>query len=229
MLIVTIAAGLRSLALSLPSSSLWACGSDGPRMAPKHAIFTVHSGSDADSNPASRSNSTDRNSQSPQRRPILLHHASSHGSGRHFLHTDPDAFETPVHHLVAVDEEAALEADGTAHSERDSLLGRGRQPNRDVDTPTKRRLTWSSGYGTTVHNGGAGGGHVANHEAGAAIKRQESILRVAGLIDDRSGEYEQYRKSGKELAKMSNKLRKFYEKQNETLVRLSSRGASSAC
>lgn len=180
-------------------------------MAPKHAVFTVHSGSDAESNPASRSNSTDRNSQSPQRRPILLHHASSHGSGRHFLHTDPDAFETPVHHLVAVDEEAALEEDGPAH-ERDSLLGRGRQPDRD--TPAKRRLTWSSGYGTTTYNGGGGG-----HEAGAAIKRQESILRVAGLIDDRSGEYEQYRKSDKELANMSKKVRKFYEKQNETLVR----------
>ena len=211
---------------SLLSSSLWACRSDGPRMAPKHAIFTVHSGSDADSNPASRSNSTDRNSQSPQRRPILLHHASSHGSGRHYLHADPDGFETPVHHLVAVDEEAALEADG---HERDSLLGRGRQPNRDVDSPPKRRLTWSSGYGTTTYNGG-GGGHVASHDAaGAAIKRQESILRVAGLIDDRSGEYEQYRKSDKELSKMSKKLRRFYEKQNETLVRLSSQCDSDVC
>lgn len=202
-------------------------------MPPKQPVFSLHLGSDSESAPASRSTSLDRdlkspNSQSPQRRPIILHHASSHGSGRHFLHSDPDGLESPCHHLVAVDEEAALEADhGSAGyyepGEHDSLLARGRQPDRG-DAPSRRRLTWSSGYGATH----SGGGHAAAHQhepaegGGATIKRQESILRVAGLIDDRSGEYEKYRKSDKDLDKMSKKLRKFYEKQNETLVRDSS-------
>ncbi|GAA5987064.1 hypothetical protein JCM10908_001011 [Rhodotorula pacifica] len=193
-------------------------------MAPKQPTFTVHSGSsDADSTPASRSTSLDRSqsgnsSQSPQRRPTILHHASSHGSGRHYLHQEPEGIESLGHHLVAVDEEAALEGAGSYREadERDSLLGgsRGRQLNND--SPHKRKLTFSSngnGYGGTALNGG----NAVLREAGAALKRQESILRIAGLIDDRSGEFETYRKSDKELAKMSKKLRKFYEKQNETL------------
>ncbi|GAA5878521.1 hypothetical protein JCM3774_000096 [Rhodotorula dairenensis] len=199
-------------------------------MPPKQPVFSFHAGSDADSAPASRSTSLDRaktpnrnHSQSPQRRPILLHHASSHGTQRHFINPDPDGLESPCHHLVAVDEEAALEADGSGYEpgEHDTLLarGRGRQPDR-ADAPSRRRLTWSSGYGAT-HNGGPTATARHQHEpvegGGATIKRQESILRVAGLIDDRSGEYEKFRKSDKELDKMSKKLRKFYEKQNETL------------
>ncbi|GAA5904655.1 cation diffusion facilitator family transporter [Sporobolomyces salmoneus] len=49
------------------------------------------------------------------------------------------------------------------------------------------------------------------------LQRQESVLKVAGLIDDRAGEFEKYRVSDEALKKMSKGLRKFYEAQNEIL------------
>lgn len=190
----------------------------------KPSLFSLPSGSVSDDSPPSRSRSLDRtaahpppaqsaksNSRSPHRRPAQPHHSSSShgfGTGRHFLVSEPDSIGSPPchHHLVSLDEEAALEGDGsTSASERDSLLRHGHA--RGTDSP-KRRLTFpSNGYGAT-HDGD-----------GATLKRSESILRVAGLIDDRSGEYEQFRKSDAELAKMSKKVRKFYQRQNETLVR----------
>ncbi|KAM0788851.1 hypothetical protein ACM66B_002936 [Microbotryomycetes sp. NB124-2] len=54
-------------------------------------------------------------------------------------------------------------------------------------------------------------------EEGRPLQRTNSILRVAGLIDDRSGELERFRKTDEELRKMKKKTRKFYEQQNEIL------------
>lgn len=72
---------------------------------------------------------------------------------------------------------------------------------------------------------------------GVPIRRQESILKVrawssarvgraltcsrqlAGLIDDRAGEFEHFRKSEEELKKMKKAVRAFYVEQNEILVR----------
>ncbi|KAK4057955.1 hypothetical protein OIO90_001174 [Microbotryomycetes sp. JL221] len=54
-------------------------------------------------------------------------------------------------------------------------------------------------------------------DEGRPLQRTNSILRVAGLIDDRAGEFEKYRKSDEELRKMNKKIRLFYERQNEIL------------
>lgn len=52
---------------------------------------------------------------------------------------------------------------------------------------------------------------------GRPLERQESVLKVAGLIDDRAGEFEKYRVSDDRLAHMSKRLRKFYSHQNDIL------------
>ena len=81
------------------------------------------------------------------------------------------------------------------------------------------------------------------------MRRQESILKVSdcprkrslsadprrraqlvGLINDRGGEFEHFRKSDEELKKMKKSVRAFYIEQNEILVsrreERSARGAS---
>ncbi|GAA6014909.1 hypothetical protein JCM10207_002221 [Rhodosporidiobolus poonsookiae] len=162
-----------------------------PRSKPK---FDLHDGPPETASPIARSSSRDRShrlsSSSPSRvhpPPPLTHHSSS----RRYSNDSPSS-----HYLVLqdVDEEAALESSG----ETDSLLGR---------THSRRRLTVNgqNGYGT------------ADVEPGALLARQESALRLAGLIDDRAGEYEKFRKTPEELKAMPRKLRKFYERQNETL------------
>jgi hypothetical protein len=46
-----------------------------------------------------------------------------------------------------------------------------------------------------------------------------SLVQLTGLIDDRGGEFEQYRRSDAELKGIKNKrVRQFYENQNEILV-----------
>lgn len=197
----------------------------------RKSIFGFAGSSDGGSQSASRNNSLDR---SPQRaRPTPVHHSSSHGSGRHFLITEPDTIDSPSsthhhHHLVALDEEAALEGDGygsgsdRGRTERSSLLNKSTGVHTvDRNGSPRRRVQVNSsparGYGATAFGNHAPAS--STHDvAGAALKRSESILRVAGLIDDRMGEYERFRKSDEELAKMSKKVRKFYQRQNETLV-----------
>ncbi|SGY78700.1 BQ5605_C008g04917 [Microbotryum silenes-dioicae] len=53
--------------------------------------------------------------------------------------------------------------------------------------------------------------------SGIKIKRQESILRLTGMIDDRAGEYDKFRVPQEQLKKMSRKLRHFYSAQNNLL------------
>lgn len=51
-----------------------------------------------------------------------------------------------------------------------------------------------------------------------ALRRNASLFRLTGLIDDRSGEYELYRKSPAELKEIkSKKVRAFYKEQNAVL------------
>lgn len=57
----------------------------------------------------------------------------------------------------------------------------------------------------------------ASDNAERPLHRQESVLRLAGLIDDRAGIYEGYRMPDEELGTYKRKVRAFYEQQNETL------------
>ncbi|GAA5923810.1 hypothetical protein JCM3775_000515 [Rhodotorula graminis] len=172
--------------------------------------FRVHDDGDDSSQPASRSTSRER-----PHLPQLVHHSSSHVHARRYSNESSAGTHTPPpqHHLLCdVDEEAALDS---PTAERAPLLANGHGPNPHRSTP-KRRLTLpSNGYGSLT----AAPGFVALNEdgGGAAIKRTESVLRVAGLIDDRAGEFEHFRKSDDELKRMSKKVRDFYVQQNETL------------
>ena len=172
--------------------------------------FRVHDDGDDSSQPASRSTSRER-----PHLPQLVHHSSSHAHARRYSNDSSAGTHTPPpqHHLLCdVDEEAALESPTT---ERAPLLANGHGSSTHRSTP-KRRLTLpSNGYGSLA----AAPGFVALNEdgAGAAIKRTESVLRVAGLIDDRAGEFEHFRKSDAELRRMSKRVRAFYVRQNEML------------
>jgi hypothetical protein len=52
---------------------------------------------------------------------------------------------------------------------------------------------------------------------GEALSRH-STSHFASLVDDRGGNFEQYRKSEEELKTLPKKLRRFYEAQNEQFV-----------
>ncbi|GAA5917853.1 hypothetical protein JCM6882_001715 [Rhodosporidiobolus microsporus] len=181
-------------------------------MARSRPAFDLHEDSEA-SLPPSRSTSRDRShlphqSPRPHPPPPLSHHNSS---SRRYSHDEGSGVDSPrsAHHLLCdVDEESALGL------ETDSLLSSSKR------TGSGRRLTLSSvarpnGYGGVGDSPRAG--FLALNEAGAPLKRQESVLRLAGLIDDRAGEYERFRKSPEELRKMNRKVRRFYERQNEQL------------
>lgn len=51
----------------------------------------------------------------------------------------------------------------------------------------------------------------------ASGQRSESILKLSGLINDHSGEYESFRKSDEEMKGMKRSVRQFYEHQNSIL------------
>lgn len=175
-------------------------------MGPPKPTFVLHE--EPESSPASRSTSRERPvPPSPHHPPPL----TAHLSYRRYSHDEGNR-TPPSHHLCDLDEESALESTG-GESENDALLanGRGRR-----DTPKRRRTLPQNGYGTL---GSPHGNYLTLNEGGAPFKRTESILRLTGLIDDRAGEYEKFRKSDEELKKMPKKVRKFYERQNEQLVR----------
>ncbi|ORY66963.1 hypothetical protein BCR35DRAFT_282805 [Leucosporidium creatinivorum] len=89
--------------------------------------------------------------------------------------------------------------------------------------PSRRPHRLSNGsYGATSLDSPVKANHLALHgvppmEGGETIHRQESVLKLAGLIDDRGGEFEKFRKSDEELKKMKKSVRAFYIEQNEIL------------
>jgi hypothetical protein len=189
--------------------------------------FTLN-GDDA---PSTRSSSRERPPH-PHHPPPL----SSQNSHSRRLSNESSNRGSPAQHygsLQDLDEEAAVGA------ETDSLLSSREGRSRHQQ---KRRHSLQAGqnYGAMAgseHNGS--GLHLTLHEesGGAILQRQESVLRVrrafsplssipltcaespqlAGLIDDRAGEYERFRKSPEQLKAMRKPLRKFYTRQNETL------------
>ncbi|BGO90840.1 hypothetical protein NBRC10512_005208 [Rhodotorula toruloides] len=165
--------------------------------------FVLHE--EAESSPASCSTSRERAVPASPHHPPPL---TTHLSYRRYSH-DEGTRTPPSHHLCDLDEESALESTG-GESENDALLANGRSAR---GTPKRRRTLPQNGYGTL----GSPHGNYLTLNEGAPFKRTESILRLTGLIDDRAGEYEKFRKSDEELKKMPKKVRKFYERQNEQL------------
>ncbi|GAA6042522.1 hypothetical protein JCM8097_004644 [Rhodosporidiobolus ruineniae] len=157
--------------------------------------FTLHDDPDSPA-PATRSSSRERRHHlsSPISTPRSLPHQSS--SYRNGILDNANAGspgEGAHRDLPDVDEESAV-----GLSETDSLLNK--QPKRRYSLQHS-----NGGYGATSEDGGA------------VLSRQESVLRLAGLIDDRGGEYEKFRKSPDELKKLPKRVRRFYERQNEQL------------
>ncbi|GAA5927434.1 cation diffusion facilitator family transporter [Sporobolomyces koalae] len=113
----------------------------------------------------------------------------------------------------------AEESDGllsSSHSSAHFKVTRGRRPKR------KHTLSMSSkrNYGTIddhLDSPRALIGENGHDGEGRPLQRQESVLKVAGLIDDRAGEFERFRVPQDQLKTMSKGLRKFYEAQNEIL------------
>ncbi|BGP15106.1 hypothetical protein JCM10213_006562 [Rhodosporidiobolus nylandii] len=157
--------------------------------------------------PPSRSTSRDRNhlsSSSPKTHPPPP--LAQHNSSRH--HSDIAPCSPPPHRLFDLDEEAALESSGT---ETEALLSSAASAK---GTPRRRLSLRENGYGATID---ARTGQARFLEDGAPLQRQESVLRLAGLIDDRAGEFERFRKSPEELQKLPKRIRRFYERQNDQL------------
>lgn len=50
-----------------------------------------------------------------------------------------------------------------------------------------------------------------------SLTKTTTHTQIAGLIDDRAGEYERFRKSDDELKRLPKKVRRFYEAQNAQL------------
>ncbi|GAA5886672.1 hypothetical protein JCM5296_005366 [Sporobolomyces johnsonii] len=180
--------------------------------------FALHEDPESSS---SRSTSRERNppaSVLPKHPPPSSHRNSSSAP--------PSSSPQKQSHLLCdVDEEAAIEgangfvteADATeTDGEAEPLLSSSSSSHATIRPRGKprRKHTLSGGtYGALTQASGV----VVLNEEGGPLRRQESVLRVAGLIDDRSGEYERFRKSPEELKKLSSKIRRFYEAQNETL------------
>ncbi|KAL7338955.1 putative cation diffusion facilitator [Rhodotorula toruloides] len=153
--------------------------------------FVLHE--EAESSPASCSTSRERAVPASPHHPPPL---TTHLSYRRYSH-DEGTRTPPSHHLCDLDEESALESTG-GESENDALLANGRSAR---GTPKRRRTLPQNGYGTL----GSPHGNYLTLNEGAPFKRTESILRLTGLIDDRAGEYEKFRKTDEELKKMPKK------------------------
>lgn len=193
--------------------------------------FNIHD--DGSSTPRSLSKE-----RSPHQPPPLSSH-NSHSSRRYSNDTSSSERGSPAPHphhvLVDVEEGQPLDL------ETDALLSGDRRSRSQQKRRHSLQTGQHSSYGATSNgqNGDAGGSGLfltLNESAGAPLHRQESVLRVrpkllpqpmpmltlcgpqlAGLIDDRAGEFERFRKSDAELKAMRKPLRKFYQKQNETL------------
>ncbi|GAA5988015.1 hypothetical protein JCM11641_002130 [Rhodosporidiobolus odoratus] len=177
-------------------------------MAPPRPSFVLHE--DSESNSASRSTSKDRTASSATRPhhppPPAQRNSRRKNSLDEANHAGP--VSPPPHLLCDLDEEAAIESRGPAgFGETQPLLANGRKAKRSLSLPAREE----NGYGSFLLLNESGGA------AGAPLSRQESVLRLAGLIDNRAGEYERFRKSPEQLKAMPKKLRKFYERQNEQL------------
>ncbi|GAA5878251.1 hypothetical protein JCM8547_007540 [Rhodosporidiobolus lusitaniae] len=187
---------------------------------PRKPSFELHSGdhSDREASPHRRPSSRDRftasSSSSSSPRPHPPPPLSSRHSARRYSNDSGPASpsQAPGHHLCDVGEEEAL-VGGFGDGETDALLdSRGRNGSKRKLSLTGRQ----NGYGAT--EGSPGGGlFLTLNEGGATLSREESVLRLAGLIDDRAGEYEKFRKSPEQLKQMRKPVRRFYERQNEQL------------
>ncbi|GAA5928289.1 hypothetical protein JCM1841_001765 [Sporobolomyces salmonicolor] len=175
----------------------------------------------------SRSNSRERSNSNPLPASLLPKHPPPSTHRNSSCAPPASSPKTPSHLLCDVDEEAALEGANGFVTEPDATDGES-EPllssssssyatiRPQAQGRTRRKHTLSGGnYGALAQTPAPG--VVAWNEAGGPLKRRESVLRVAGLIDDRAGEYERFRKSPEELRKLPKKIRRFYEAQNETL------------
>ncbi|GAA5890932.1 hypothetical protein JCM16303_004798, partial [Sporobolomyces ruberrimus] len=96
--------------------------------------------------------------------------------------------------------------------------GRSTRPKRKHTLSMSGNNKNQRGYGTILNESTKTViGRRNDSLEGRPLLRQESVLKVAGLIDDRAGEFEKYRVSSEALKRMSKGLRKFYEGQNEIL------------
>lgn len=95
-------------------------------------------------------------------------------------------------------------------------------------SPSKRKHSTSTPYGT--FEGEASGGRQHYHPKfltlngpapmpGAGLTRSTSIFKLSGMIDDRDGTFEKYRMPDERLKEFKKPVRRFYEAQNEILVR----------
>ncbi|KAI5474634.1 cation diffusion facilitator [Pseudohyphozyma bogoriensis] len=124
-------------------------------------------------------------------------------------------------HIPRISEEGPYSAEpddtDTDADENDAFLSRSALSQ---STPKAMRRN-SSAYGTFQTpparylqlNGATG-----PESGAAALKRNESVFRMAGMINNEGGKYEHYRKTDEDLAGIKNKkVRDFYENQNEIL------------
>ncbi|GAA6023937.1 hypothetical protein JCM11491_000295 [Sporobolomyces phaffii] len=120
--------------------------------------------------------------------------------------------------MVLDSDTEAEESDGLLSSSHSSYTVNMRERERGRRPKRKHTLSMSTkgvqGYGALNESTKT---VTDNQMEGRPLQRQESVLKVAGLIDDRAGEFEKFRVSDEALRKMSKGLRKFYEAQNEIL------------
>jgi len=190
-------------------------------MVPRRPAFTLHDS-------AERSSSRERDLEAGPR--------EGNGSSRRRRLSDS-------HPTGVIVEGQVYEGDSAGEqSESEPLLS-------SISRPGRRPHRLSNGsYGATSLDSPVKN-HLALHGVpqieGETIHRQESVLKVssrilsrrrlaadfarrcslalaqlAGLIDDRGGEFEKFRKTDEELKKMKKGVRAFYDEQNEILVSL---------
>ncbi|GAA6064571.1 hypothetical protein JCM10212_006196 [Sporobolomyces blumeae] len=187
--------------------------------------FTVS----VDSQPNSRSTSRDRRASSPSRsisQPLLSsldEEAALESTGQQGQR--PDRPTRVVLDSDTEPDDAHLSSSLT--SIRSTSRSKYSSPSRRGRPKRKHTLSISQNHGAngagtlagygTINQATQTNGWVSLNEGGRPLQRQESVLKVAGLIDDRAGEFEKYRVSEEDLGRMSKSVRRFYERQNEIL------------
>ncbi|GAA5977660.1 hypothetical protein JCM5350_002309 [Sporobolomyces pararoseus] len=143
-------------------------------------------------------------------------HSNNRNNSHH--HTNNSYPILPQPRIPLDSDTEAEESDGLLSSSQSSFK-RERESRRRGRPKRKHTLSMSTnsvkGYGTL--NQSTNTILADSNFEGRPLQRQESVLKVAGLIDDRAGEFEKFRVSDEALGKMSKGLRKFYEAQNEIL------------